>query len=524
MNQNYIGEVNALSFDNMSSSQCNGETGVAGASAADDIRKLFEMVAHLQQAVSEQNEKINNLRHVVSDRDNKIHDLQERLAHLERWEFLHPQVPFKYWIDHGLSAESIEAMCEFLREMKRKTYKMRNDGDHNNGCVRICPPREIDFIHSLVIGDCDVLPYWKELADAMLCHGFMDCVGTRGDSRFELSKIELGKEMMDLLAPAVKANAFKRIQMTDNRSGRASVLFLMDYIESNHELECIDFENNRLEADDIGRLCHLIEYHPSLQHLVVRDCGGDEPSTLLFPLITTNSRLESIDLTGNNICSDGGTALLDFIADNTSLRTLRLNNNHFNDHDAIMMAAALENNTTLRKLDLGRFRDSNDCHELGREAFFQAVFDTESLNSVAGCNHTCHVIHPGADPQVPAINGKYSPNLVRRMKLLALLSAPYEDAVNVNYLNDTPPRLMPLVFALVQRYPEVRSEDPDMLDDEEHWYWMAQLRPETHQRAYSEYAHVEPAQVADEYDPRPAQIKRLTMTFEIMRGSAFLFE
>ena len=106
-----------------------------------------------------------------------------------------------------------------------------------------------------------------------------------------------------------------------------------------------------------------------------------------FPL-TSDSGFKQIDFDNNNIHTGSGTELPDYLARNTPLNELYLQHNELNDEDAVSIAHALNhNNANLRKLWL----EHNNITEVGRNALSNAVYNPESLNSVADCNHTCEI-------------------------------------------------------------------------------------------------------------------------------------
>lgn len=184
---------------------------------------------------------------------------------------------------------------------------------------------------------------------------------------------------------------------------------------------------------------------------------------------------------------------------------------------------------------------------------------------VANSNHTCSFfLDFGIIDWWCILNKKYgcpnfvrglniiAPNTAKKMKLLALISAPYEKLVNIHLLDGVPLELMPKVLEFVQQYPEESNDYPKAWH---HWNCMSALRPATPQDANtsdggSEHNKEDEEQegeaddlefvrneeegwgsVIDDwpyYDDEDddeeeaqatsAEIKRLNMLFEILRG------
>ena len=103
--------------------------------------------------------------------------------------------------------------------------------------------------------------------------------------------------------------------------------------------------------------------------------------------LTSDNGFKQIDFDNNNIHTGGGTELPDYLARNTPLNELYLQHNELNDEDAVSIAHALNHNANLGILWL----EHNNITDVGCNALSKAVYNPESLNSVADCNHTCEI-------------------------------------------------------------------------------------------------------------------------------------
>ena len=170
-----------------------------------------------------------------------------------------------------------------------------------------------------------LLPYWKHLGDALVSCKFMACVAYNEHSSFHISNIQLAAREMDMLARGLARNSFRTVWFDCNHFGKAGIRQLMYGIEHNDQLETLFLMNNPIRnSQNVDRFCSIIKHKPSLKRLVIRNCGGEENASILYPIITASSTLERLEIDGNGISSLGSTGLSDFLISNTSLTSLQL--------------------------------------------------------------------------------------------------------------------------------------------------------------------------------------------------------
>ena len=180
---------------------------------------------------------------------------------------------------------------------------------------------------------------------------------------------------------------------------------------------------------------------------------------ILCSLLTRDKNFTIIDLDRNNFTQTGGSsAISDYLATNPSLEILCLSDNHLNDDDARLIARALKHNTNLKDMYL----DGNNITEVGCNALSKAVYNPESLNSVADCNHTCE-IRGIAFGDIPVNLSRSNSNNNRRRKIYRLLSSRNREESNVYHLNlefgnededEDTLALVPNLLECVHRYAE----------------------------------------------------------------------
>ena len=269
--------------------------------------------------------------------------------------------------------------------------------------------------------------------------------------QFVADRVELRKDVIDIIGPPLKLNLFQSIRLEENLLDRDGILFAIDLMKQDTAVIQFYLIGSRIDNDeDINLLSQVISDHPSLRVLELTRCFGPNINpTSLNLLMSASKQLNSLYLVGNNISSDGSSIIADFIATNPALQELFLCDNRLNDDDAEAIANSLMTNTNLWKLDL----KGNKFGRRGCDALLKAIFNHDSLNSVSSSNHTCDIFV--SRYKVPCVNGFVVDGEVGVLtaKKFALVAPPDDDVVNVHYLMSTPPELMHKVLEFVQNYP-----------------------------------------------------------------------
>ena len=117
----------------------------------------------------------------------------------------------------------------------------------------------------------------------------------------------------------------------------------------------------------------------------------------------------------------------------------------------------MKHNNNLQYISL----DGNNITDVGNHALSNAVYDPTSLNSLANCNHTCHIHGLNWSDDIPSNLLGSTLNSNRARKMYHLLSARNKVEFNVNHLNlefgdenenDESLKLVPRVLESVNRY------------------------------------------------------------------------
>ena len=501
----------------------------------------------LKKTITRQNALIKTLQQSGADQVADIQTLQDEVGYLEQWNWIFPPYSDELAERGLLKAETRIGLQKLLTNLQNLIGGIRRG--ENRGRVFIVPPEDVWPFFSFEW----FLPYWKRLGSALLEPSFIASTAENDHSIFLIKSVSLeNKIMRKLLEPGLRANRFKTLQFERSELGPEGIKFVTGLVEANPSLETLNlrgikFEDEdgvRASYDDIYDFCMVIGHHPSLKHFTFEILGffllERESSDWLSPLMTAGNRLETIDLQYLNICTWGSVNFHEFLANNVNLVSYNLFGNNLNDEDAVDVAEGLKSNRTLVSLDLRH----NRIHWEGFEALLECLFNPASLNSAADSNHKCRITmdktfyaaaRDGRD--LPEINTCYDPSTSRKMKLLTLLTAPYEDRVNIHLLEDVPLGLMPKVLAFVQEYPEERQSVPILPNEPEfshltevrhHWGYMSALRPDKPQTSPAKSNSDPPGtrmeteeekQVREEYESkRRAWMKRLNIVYEIIQG------
>ena len=383
----------------------------------------------------------------------KYHDI---LLQNQHWEYSAPRPSrAEYWDIIG-AAERSQAE-DFLSLIQQCTEEMRyGSGDGNI---------EIEIDANLPYNEV-FLPHWKEFANALEQYSFYlsHSVNKMDDSKLRLDDVDLPEDVINLLSQALKSTHFHRFVFTRNNLGQKGWDFALNYLKSNTILREFHLGENPISSiADIKRLCKIIEAYPSIEILTLSNCVGVDVNghEMLQMIVNAGKRnVEVVELSDNQISTQGETYISDCLAENPFLKSLYLEGNQLNDQDAIGIANALENNTNLRFLDL----TNNNITRQGWLALRKAEFDNTSLNTASDCNHSCNIKYPsdGSDAieglDVSEMNGDrkgenaFDPTYVRQKKIYSVLSSRNRDCSNVEHFGNIPVELLPNILYSIKEY------------------------------------------------------------------------
>ncbi|EJK63854.1 hypothetical protein THAOC_15466 [Thalassiosira oceanica] len=483
----------------------------------DRIDQLIAMVSDLQSTVNAQRREIHELKDTVrrqgEDTKEELASLMDEVQFLRRWKVKAP---------HG--GEDI------LEEFEAAIATLQTSDDAFGCYARVEGTRVGPYFDYNIFK-----PYWKDLAQAMETSAHLRQI--KDSSSLFLNKLSIGNEPARLIGDAFKTSNLRALYLTDVDCTNVFCADMLSspVLETFHiNQQHVNKRNILAREQDVELLKGVIEDHPSLNTLELKCCGPPKPSPSLIPIILASSHLlRRIDIHDCNLATFGSASIADFIASNPGLQGMFLQDNHLDDSDAGLIGAALMTNCNLTRLSLA----GNKITEHGRQGLLSAMFCVGNLNSISDCNHTCDVGLGQKDDQggpyytsrhrfvppcdLPRINCY---ERAKQLKMLAIISAPWEKTVNTSLLRDMPSQLLPDVLGLVQTYPidelalNIMTElvpDPDVPPN---------YPPDP---VTSPYGQQDPweSETDDEYPAEPTaeernsvqQLKCLAITFDIMR-------
>ena len=169
---------------------------------------------------------------------------------------------------------------------------------------------------------------------------------------------------------------------------RTGLLSVADFISKKRTLQKLLLNGSAINDLDAAKaLASALETHPHIDEVCLVGCDLGNNLDALDEMLVGCKNCSSLLLNDNQIDSSGFARIANFLATNQFLAKLRLIDNLLSDADADSVMSALAMNTYLLKLEL----KNNRMTDIGRKAVEKAVFDTASLNSIAGSNHYCKI-------------------------------------------------------------------------------------------------------------------------------------
>jgi Ran GTPase-activating protein (RanGAP) involved in mRNA processing and transport len=144
------------------------------------------------------------------------------------------------------------------------------------------------------------------------------------------------------------------LYLSENQLGDEGTSFLVDGLLENKTLTKLDLRSNEIGVEGALSLAVLVKQSLSLTALYIgmNELGNVGAETLSHGL--TYSRLNTLDISDNNIGPHGAHALSKMLQTNTKLYELNLSFNLIGDEGASAIANTLDKNATLRCLSLRR--------------------------------------------------------------------------------------------------------------------------------------------------------------------------
>jgi len=251
----------------------------------------------------------------------KYHDV---MLQNQQWKYSAPYPSDDYWTT--LDEDEDEQAEKFLKQIKTYTEEMRYGTGNGEITLNAHLPYNEEF-----------LPHWQEFAKALKQYHYHLKQSPDIVSSLELFNMELPDTVIDLLSNAFESTHFQKFDLRHNNFGQKGIKFALKYLRSNQSLkELYLFGNPINNIADVKILCNITRFHPSIKLLHLIGCRGDDINGYeMLKMIMTAGRsiLTNINLSRNQISTEGGTFISDFLATDPILETLDIEGNQINDDD-----------------------------------------------------------------------------------------------------------------------------------------------------------------------------------------------
>jgi len=275
---------------------------------------------------------------------------------------------------------------------------------------------------------------------------------SRNVNMVRIKRVQLVSNVVDLLGNAMSTKNIVQLTLARNRLDRQCYHSLSKFLEKKSPLVILELEENTI--DDVAcaqRFSEAVVAHPSLEKLVVDNCGLGSNTQILSAIASTMNRVSVLTLNWNEIGSDGAAVIGNVLSTNpASLKRLDVKFNEIDDGGVTPFAEALRSNTNLRDLYLTQ----NDITEVGESSLRKAAFDDTSLITLFNSNHTCKVhVRNNLCPETYAVRKK---SVKTKMTVAMFGSDKITEStrtipMNMHLFSDAPVELMPAELSFVNK-------------------------------------------------------------------------
>ena len=198
--------------------------------------------------------------------------------------------------------------------------------------------------------------------------------------KIDLEVCNLTNEKMVLLFKELVKSSICKLDIRDNPFG-IGVRSMVPFLKNSPNLSILDLSRNDINTEYFEVLISALN-GKSLEKLYLQKCNITDLSALDSYTLPDLLRL---NLKGNDIGREGCAALSNLLRkEGSKLKYLNLTNNGMGDEEAELLAAALKHNTKLQTLDLS----GNNITEKGYKAFLKVLVDISSIESTYNSNHS----------------------------------------------------------------------------------------------------------------------------------------
>ena len=161
---------------------------------------------------------------------------------------------------------------------------------------------------------------------------------------------QIGEKGGEALASVIKINTRLQALYCSNNNLKSSVAVVSEALQNISTIELLDLSNNDLPEGFGTELAATIQSNRLLKYLSLRS-NNLSSSDVILQAISKISRLEELDLRGNQLSKTSGEWLRSMIVSNSELKALYLGNNNIGV-GILKIAKAIRNLKSLKMIDL----------------------------------------------------------------------------------------------------------------------------------------------------------------------------
>ena len=262
--------------------------------------------------------------------------------------------------DKSLSAKQRQAkMNQIMATSQEGTREQGSMGNKKTG-----KPRFEDSVHEVNFDDdVDIKPQ-RTSRDKLQNPKVSALIKRLSDDDPAFTSVSLSREnltdgdIVPLLGALRISKSVTALNLSHNRISSKGASSLAKILTGNSVLRELDVSGNNLGDGGVRHLSEALPYTKSLKVLELEENGITDAGVLSLAETINESRLERLNLNGNQI-GDAASSLFKNLASNETMTTLELHSNNISDKGATELASALLDNETLLAVDLGENEVTN---------------------------------------------------------------------------------------------------------------------------------------------------------------------
>ena len=186
------------------------------------------------------------------------------------------------------------------------------------------------------------------------------------------------KALSELLA---SSECIEVLTIGDNELSPDSIQLIVDGLSLNTSLEILIMSDAKFGSENVLSLASVLKGNTRLKELNIGECDIQSSDSVHLAKAleeNTTTQLQTLELMGNPIESEGAVAFADMLATNKSLTNVNLGYCKIQGEGAVHLAEALENNSTVSGFNVA----SNPIGSEGAVAFADMLATNKSLTEL----------------------------------------------------------------------------------------------------------------------------------------------